>query len=104
MLPLWKNGEIQGNSENIEHYIGEAYFLRALAYYNKLVALGDFPIVRQTFVDDMEQLTAASKRMPRNEVARFIISDLDSLYIDNEAKHWFRARKGTLFPNPAAGP
>ncbi len=78
VLPLWKNGEIQGNSENIEHYIGEAYFLRALAYYNKLVALGDFPIVRQTFVDDMEQLTAASKRMPRNEVARFIISDLDS--------------------------
>lgn len=27
-----------------------------------------------------------------------LISDLDSLYIDNEAKHWFRARKGTLFP------
>lgn len=27
-----------------------------------------------------------------------LISDLDSLYIDDEAKHWFRARKGTLFP------
>lgn len=78
VLPMWKNGEIQGNQDNINHYIGEAYFLRALAYYNKLVALGDFPIVRQTFVDDIEQLTAASKRMPRNEVARFIISDLDS--------------------------
>ena len=78
VLPLWKNGEIQGNEENINHYIGEAYFFRALAYYNKLVALGDFPIVRRTFVDDMQQLIAASKRMPRNEVARFIISDLDS--------------------------
>ena len=27
-----------------------------------------------------------------------LISDLGSLYIDDEAKHWFRARKGTLFP------
>ena len=27
-----------------------------------------------------------------------LISDLDSLYIDDEAKHWFRAREGTLFP------
>ena len=40
--------------------------------------MGDFPIVRHTFVDDKQQLTEASKRMPRNEVARFIISDLDS--------------------------
>lgn len=78
VLPLYKNGEISGAKENIEHYIGEAYFFRALAYYNKLVALGDFPIVRHTLADNIEQLTEASKRMPRNEVARFIISDLDS--------------------------
>lgn len=78
VLPLYKEGKIQGTKENIEHYIGEAYFLRALAFYNKLVALGDFPIVRRTYVDDMELLIDASKRMPRNEVARFIISDLDS--------------------------
>lgn len=78
VLPMYQNGEIQGTQENIEHYIGEAYFFRALAYYNNLVALGDFPIVRRTFVDNKEELTEASKRMPRNEVARFIISDLDS--------------------------
>lgn len=42
------------------------------------MTLGDFPIVRNTFMDDLQQLTEASKRMPRNEVARFIISDLDS--------------------------
>lgn len=78
VLPLFQKGEISGSKENIDHYIGEAYFLRALAYYNKLVALGDFPIVRHTFVDGMQQLVDASKRMPRNEVARFIISDLDS--------------------------
>lgn len=78
VLPAYHNGKIQGADSNIKHYIGEAYFLRALNYYNKLVALGDFPIVRRTFVDDMEILVEASKRMPRNEVARFIISDLDS--------------------------
>lgn len=78
VLPAYKNNEIQGSKENIEHYIGEAYFFRALAYFNKLQSLGDFPIVRNTFVDDMQILTEASKRMPRNEVARFIISDLDS--------------------------
>lgn len=78
VLPAYQKGNIQGADENIRHYIGEAYFFRALSYFNKLDSLGDFPIVRQTFVDDMEQLTAASKRMPRNEVARFIISDLDS--------------------------
>ena len=78
VLPMYRNGEIQGNQENIDHYIGEAYFFRALAYYNNLVALGDFPIVRRTFVDNKEELTEASKRMPRNEVARFIMADLDS--------------------------
>lgn len=81
VLPLHQNGEISGVKENIDHYIGEAYFLRAVAYYNKLVSLGDFPIVRHTFVDDMQQLVEASKRMPRNEVARFIISDLDSAIV-----------------------
>lgn len=81
VLPMHQNGEISGGKENIDHYIGEAYFLRAVAYYNKLVSLGDFPIVRHTFVDDRQQLTEASKRMPRNEVARFIISDLDSAAI-----------------------
>lgn len=78
VLPLYREGKISGSKENIEHYIGEAYFLRALAYYNKLVALGDFPIIREPLVDNLELLTNASKRQPRNEVARFIISDLDS--------------------------
>ena len=41
-------------------------------------ALGDFPIIKNTFPDQKEPLIAASKRAPQNEVARFIISDLDS--------------------------
>lgn len=78
VLPSYQKGEIQGSDEDIKQCIGEAYFFRALSYFDKLTVLGDFPIVRHTFVDDMGQLTAASKRMPCNEVARFIISDLDS--------------------------
>ncbi|TKG89609.1 RagB/SusD family nutrient uptake outer membrane protein [Puteibacter caeruleilacunae] len=78
VVPRWKSGEISGSEENIKHYIGEAYFLRAYVYFNKLQNLGDFPIVRKTYPDEMEVLTNISKRSPRSDVARFIIADLDS--------------------------
>lgn len=78
VLPKWKSGELSGNESNIKHYIGEIYFLRAFEYFKKLQNVGDFPIVRTTFPDQMKPLVEASKRAPRNEVARFIISDLDS--------------------------
>ena len=77
-VPRWQNGEIKGTDANIKHYIGEAYFMRAWQYLGKLQTLGDFPIVRNTLPDEQEALTEASHRRPRNEVARFIISDLDS--------------------------
>lgn len=77
-VPRWENGNISGNQNNVDHYIGEGYFLRAYEYFQKVKALGDFPIVRKTLKDDMETLVEASQRRPRNEVARFIISDLDS--------------------------
>jgi hypothetical protein len=78
VLPRWKAGGISGIKANIDHYIGEAYFLRAYEYFNKIQAFGDFPIVKNTLPDEMLALTDASKRRPRNEVARFVISDLDS--------------------------
>jgi len=78
VVPRWKEGIITGNSANIEHYIGEGYFLRAYEYFNKVQALGDFPIIKNTLKDQQEELVAVSKRRPRNEVARFILSDLDS--------------------------
>ena len=81
VLPKWKAGKIQGSQKNIEQYIGEAYFLRAYEYFNKLKSFGDFPIVKTTLPDQMEFLTEASKRRPRNEVARFILADLDSSII-----------------------
>ncbi|MBS2210966.1 RagB/SusD family nutrient uptake outer membrane protein [Carboxylicivirga mesophila] len=86
VLPKWKAGSISGNPANIEHYIGEMYFIRAYEYFNRVQALGDFPIIRNTLPDQQEVLTEASKRRPRNEVARFIISDLDSaiMLMNNE--------------------
>ncbi|MBN1186621.1 MAG: RagB/SusD family nutrient uptake outer membrane protein [Bacteroidales bacterium] len=81
VLPKWKTGEITGNSTNIDHYIGEIYLLRSYNYFLKLQALGDFPIVRTILPDQKDVLTEASKRSPRNEVARFILSDLDSAII-----------------------
>lgn len=78
VVPRWKNNEITGNATNVQHYVGEGYFLRAYEYFNKLRSLGDFPILRNTLPDDSTVLIAASKRNPRNEVARFILSDLDS--------------------------
>lgn len=77
VLGNYEAGRISGSDANIRHYIGEVYFFRAWSYFQKLMALGDFPIVKNLLPDDLEVLTAASVRQPRNEVARFILDDLD---------------------------
>lgn len=78
VLPKWKAGNISGNTQNINHYIGEMYMIRAMAYFDKLDTYGDFPIVLNTLPDQEDVLIAAAKRAPRNMVARQILSDLDS--------------------------
>jgi hypothetical protein len=78
VLPRLKAGQLTGGITNINQAIGEVYFIRALIYFGKLQALGDFPIIRETLPLDEAVLIEASKRSPRTEVARFIISDLDS--------------------------
>jgi len=78
VMPKYRANTITGNVDNIKHYIGEMYMLRAYAYFDKLQKLGDFPIVKTTFADNQEELVKASKRAPMNEVARFILKDLDS--------------------------
>ena len=78
VVPRHARGEISGDPDMINHYIGEMYFFRALQHYKKLVAIGDAPIVTRTYKDEKAELVEASKRMPRTEVARFIIQDLDS--------------------------
>ena len=78
VLPKYEAKEISGSDANIRAYIGEMYFLRAMQYFSKYSEFGDFPIVRTTLPDRIEELREASVRAPRNEVARFILSDLDS--------------------------
>ena len=88
VLPKYEAGQITGDATMVRHYIGEAYFLRAYEYFTKLQTFGDFPIITQTYPDSKPELIEASKRRPRNEVARFILQDLDnaiSLMSDNVA-------------------
>lgn len=77
VLPRYEAGAISGTETDIRHYIGEMYFLRAQEYFVRLKALGDFPIITTTLPMDTEILVEASKRSPRNVVARFILEDLD---------------------------
>lgn len=76
VLPKYEAGVIKGNADNIKHYIGEMYVIRAYNYFDKLQNLGDFPIVTTALPDQEDVLIAASKRQPRNKVARFILEDL----------------------------
>lgn len=68
---------ITGDINEIKHYIGEMYLLRALEYFGLYQKFGDFPIITKPLNDNKEELSEASQRQPRNEVARFILSDLD---------------------------
>lgn len=70
-------GTISGDPELINNYIGEGYFFRALAYFRLLAQYGDVPIVVDVLPDDNDIIILNSTRTPRNEVARFILSDLD---------------------------
>ena len=71
-------GTLDGNSQDLKQYIGEFYFFRAYCYFDMLQKWGDLPIVTEALPDEEAILVAANRRYPRNEVARFIISDLDS--------------------------
>lgn len=77
VLPRYEAGTLTGTPENIKHYIGEVYLLRAWAYFDKLQTFGDFPIIEKVLPDEENALVEASKRQPRHLVARFILSDLD---------------------------
>lgn len=83
-------GKISGNETNIKQYIGELYFLRAYCYFDMLQKFGDLPIITEAYPDDESILVAACKRQPCNEVARFILEDLDKA-IDNMAENFDKA-------------
>ncbi|MDR0844531.1 MAG: RagB/SusD family nutrient uptake outer membrane protein [Tannerella sp.] len=75
--PKLDAGLITGSINDINNSFGEMYFFRAFEYFEKIKKYGDFPIITKTLPNDMAILTEASVRQPVNEVARFIIEDLD---------------------------
>lgn len=70
--------------QDYQQYLGEAYFFRALIYFNLMKSYGDIQIVTKELGPDSPELYNA--RDPRNEVADFIIGQLDSaaLYLTPE--------------------
>lgn len=84
--------QIIGDDSSIRHYIGEMYYMRAYVYFVMLQRFGDFPIITKCLPDDMTILSENSRRYPRNEVARFILSDLDSAAVYMDAKKMAKTR------------
>lgn len=80
VAPLVEQGKIPGNASRVRHYMGEVYFFRAYIYFTALRDFGDFPIVKKVVEENYDSVRIASRRRPRNEVARFILSDLDRAY------------------------
>lgn len=76
-LPKYEAGLVSGSKSDIEHYIGEMYFVRASIYYNFLRTFGDYPIITEVLPDDKAVMMEKAVRQPRNKVARFILEDLD---------------------------
>lgn len=74
--PKIAEGKVSGDADLITQYMGEAYFIRAMLYYDKLQAYGDFPI-QLTELKVEDDLVTPNKRQPRNLVARQILSDID---------------------------
>ena len=68
---------ITGNRILVDHYLGEGYFFRAWEYFRLLRNFGDAPIFTEMLPDDPSVLISATNRRPRNEVARFILEQLD---------------------------
>lgn len=77
VLPKYEAGVYNSDLDNAKHYIGEMYFIRAWIYFSRLKTYGDYPIFTDVLIDNKEDLMAHGKRMPRNEVADFILNDLD---------------------------
>lgn len=71
-------GSIDGDPALIDHYIGEAHWFRAYDHFRLLRNFGDSPILTEMQVDDKNALAISNKRYPRNEVARFIIKELET--------------------------
>ncbi|MDR1342725.1 MAG: RagB/SusD family nutrient uptake outer membrane protein [Prevotellaceae bacterium] len=66
-----------GDQSEINRYVGEALFFRAIFYYDKLRRFGDLPIYKGLLnLGDTEELY--KKRDSRREVVEWLVDDLDT--------------------------
>ena len=68
-------GTVTGAEKDINVYVAEMRFFRALEYFNKIKTFGDVPWLDKDLNIDSEELYGS--KMPRNQVAAKIIEDLD---------------------------
>lgn len=80
---LEKVPQVSGDSTLIHKAAGEAYFYRALGYFELLKRFGDVPLILRTF--DITDTLASATRTPRAQVLLSIYSDLD------KASQWLPA-------------
>ena len=66
----------EGPEDVIEAYDGEAYFFRAMFYFELLQKFGGVPYIDKVLNTDSPELK--SPRIPRNELAAKIMEDLDN--------------------------
>ncbi|MDO5971944.1 RagB/SusD family nutrient uptake outer membrane protein [Flavivirga aquimarina] len=66
----------EGLEADINQFTGEGYFFRAYFYYDLLKKYGDLPIYEEYF-DNLNTDALYRARSPRNEVADFMLADLD---------------------------
>lgn len=72
---LRRHHEVPIDSEKLKKYTAEAYFFKAMDYYNKMYALGEVPwLVYDLNIDSPELY---SKRTPRAELADSVLMCLD---------------------------
>lgn len=82
-------GKASGDRAEINRYVGEALFFRALFYFNKLRSFGDQPIYTDLLgVDDTEALYKG--RESRSKVVEWLMGDLDEAvsYLPSRKEGW----------------
>lgn len=68
-------GQVTGDESEINRYVGEMRFFRALEYFSKIRTYGDVPWLESDMNTDSPELYGP--RTPRNEVIQHVIDDLD---------------------------
>lgn len=68
--------KVTGAASDIADYVGEAYFFRAVLYFNAVQNVGGVPWVNKVLnIDDINALNAP--RLPRNVIVDSVVNDLN---------------------------